>query len=311
MNLVFPALLVLSAALVATFSARLSRHYNPLWGGIFGLVLWLSHPLLWGGALAARGWDAFWLILFFAAWAFMEEWSLFMRSWLLAGLFAFGLWIGTPFVPWVTIMLVPRIFFCRRPVDALVKTLTVVFGGLALYGAVWGLLSLAAGHRLPFTGCQAMVWNGPARPQATDLPFLILLALALWETLQAYREDHRADIKVSTAMMIVLFGTFGPMQYRPALLSLSCALIAVTLTRREILYSRMVRWIAAYGFLISLGVVLGRHAVPGWVGMPLILGSAFALRTVNRGSSISWKESAAAAAFGAALGLSSGIVLLR
>ena len=45
-------------------------------------------------------WDGLFVMLFISAWLWMEHWSLFMRSWVLAVVYSFGFWIGSPFVLW-------------------------------------------------------------------------------------------------------------------------------------------------------------------------------------------------------------------
>ncbi len=109
---------------------RACREYNALFGGITALLLYVTHPLVFSGAIAISAWDAFFGVFFFLAWSAMEDGSLFMRSWILAGVYAFGLWVGSSFIFWIPLAMLPWMAFSRRPSHALGQLATVVIGGL-------------------------------------------------------------------------------------------------------------------------------------------------------------------------------------
>src|SRR5882762_4343783 len=108
MAMMVPAsLMVFIAALVFLSGWGMRPSQNAIVGGTFSLFFFLLHPALLSGIQNASPWDAVFVMLFVSAWLCMENWSLFMRSWVLAGLFAFGLWVGSPFVLWGLVAMVP------------------------------------------------------------------------------------------------------------------------------------------------------------------------------------------------------------
>src|SRR4029077_21184022 len=130
MSSILPAVLVaFTAVLVFAAGWRMVPPQHSLVGGGTSLLFFLLHPALLSGVQNSSPWDAFFVMLFVCAWLWMEHWSLFMRSWLLAGVYAFGLWGVSPIALWAIIALVPWVVFNRRPLDALASLLTIFFGG--------------------------------------------------------------------------------------------------------------------------------------------------------------------------------------
>src|SRR4051794_29614858 len=89
-------LILLTAALVFAAGWRMLPRQNAPAGGIGALILFLFHPSLLWLMQTSSGWDGIFIMVFLTAWLWMEHWSLFMRSWVLAGIFSFGLWVGSP-----------------------------------------------------------------------------------------------------------------------------------------------------------------------------------------------------------------------
>src|SRR5882672_6997493 len=140
MTAVLPVSLVaLTALLVFAAGWRMCPPQNAIAGGTGSVLLFLLHPSVLSGIQNSSPWDAFYVMLFLCAWLWVEHWSLFMRSWVLAGIYAFGLWVGTPFVLWGLVALVPWVVFNRRPLDAAVSLMTIFIGGLFLFSASWGV----------------------------------------------------------------------------------------------------------------------------------------------------------------------------
>ena len=154
----------LISALVFGAAWRMVPSQNSAAGGMGALLLFLLHPAFLSGIQNSSPWDALFVMLFVTAWLWMEHWSVFMRSWILAGVYAFGLWVGSPFVFWGLIAMVPWVLFNRRPLWALASFLTVFLGGLALFSVTWGgawLLMPELGRPL-FT--QWIRWSGLQMP---------------------------------------------------------------------------------------------------------------------------------------------------
>src|SRR5947207_1184781 len=97
MSTILPTVLVaFTAGLVFAAGWKMVPPQHSIVGGGTALLLFLLHPALVAGIQNSSPWDAFFVMFFVCAWLSMEHWSLFMRSWVLAGVFAFGLWIGSP-----------------------------------------------------------------------------------------------------------------------------------------------------------------------------------------------------------------------
>src|SRR5207249_8356244 len=123
-------LVILIALLVFASGSRMCSPQNSIAGGTGALLLFLLHPAMLSGIQNSSPWDAVFVMVFVNAWLWMEHWSLFMRSWILAGVFAFGLWVGSSFVLWGLVAMVPWAFFSRRPLAAVASLVTAFVGGL-------------------------------------------------------------------------------------------------------------------------------------------------------------------------------------
>src|ERR1017187_7062816 len=139
MPTIIPGLLVaVTALLVFAAGWRMLSPQNSAAGGIAALLLFLLHPAFLAIVESSSPWDSLFVMLFVVAWLWMEHWSLFMRSWALAGIFSLGLWMGSPFVLWGMVAMVPWVLFNRRPWASVVSLLTVLIGGLAIFAVTWG-----------------------------------------------------------------------------------------------------------------------------------------------------------------------------
>ena len=139
MSTIIPSLLVaVTALLVVAAGWRMRATQNAAVSGFVALLLFLLHPAFRSSIQTSSPWDSVFVMLFVSSWLWMEHWSLFMRSWVLAAVFAFGLWIGSPFVLWGLVAMVPWVIFNRRPWMAVVSLLTVLIGGLAIFAVTWG-----------------------------------------------------------------------------------------------------------------------------------------------------------------------------
>src|ERR1041384_484869 len=138
MSSIVPMLVIpLTAALVFAAGYRMVHPAQSRMGGTSALLLFLSHPNLSAALQTTSPWDAFFVMLFVCTWLWTEHFSLFMRSWILAGIFAMGLWLGSPFVLWGMVAMVPWVLFNRRPLPAVGSFLTVFLGGLFLFLVTW------------------------------------------------------------------------------------------------------------------------------------------------------------------------------
>src|ERR1017187_10054550 len=139
MSTIIQELLVAATALLV-FAAgwRMLSGPNSRAGGLAALLLFLLHPAILPTMSSSSSWDSLFVMLFVTAWLWMEHWSLFMRSWVLAAIYAFGLWIGSPFVLWGLAAMVPWVLFNRRPLPAVGSLVTVFFGGFVIFGITWG-----------------------------------------------------------------------------------------------------------------------------------------------------------------------------
>ena len=139
MTMVLPIILVLlTAMLVAAAGWKISDPQNAPAGALAALLLFLFHPGFCQAIVTSSPWDALFVMLFVAAWLWTEHWSPFMRSWVLAGIYAFGLWVGSPLALWGLFAMVPWVLFNRRPLVAVGSMLQVLLAGLALFSVSWG-----------------------------------------------------------------------------------------------------------------------------------------------------------------------------
>lgn len=309
MGIINGLLIAGTTLLVGALGWALGKTYSARVGALGSILLFGLHPIVFQPAWQVSAWDAFFLTLFFASWLWMEAWSLFMRSWILAGIYAFGLWLGSPFIWWIPIAMLPWITFCRRPVDGLVKLATIVIGGFVLFGSVWGVVAFFAPTHPPLPWQLGWRWNKPEWPHAACIPFFALGLEAVVLKLIDARREHRADTALAISLMLLITVLFGSPALRLALVGISAPLIAYTLLRREMMYQRMVRWIMGLTFLLTLGVALGRHAQPGWMMMGLIIFSGFAIRWVQKSSILSVRAAFEASCLGSAFAVSIGSVL--
>jgi len=288
MTTVLPIILVLlTASLVAAAGWKMSDPPNSPAGAIAALLLFLFHPGLRTSFMTSSPSDALFVMLFVAAWLWMEHWSLFMRSWVLAGIYAFGFWVGSPLVLWGLFAMVPWVLFNRRPLMAVGSMLLVLLGGLAIFAVTWG----AAWLFTPEIGrplfAEWIRWGGLQVPPSVSLPWLLLAAGAVFEHFQEMITHRRADAAVFAAMMLIVIALFASPRVTLALIALSSPLIAQTLAKREFLFLRRVRWIAAAAFVmgVSFGYALKREA---WMvsGMAMVL-TGVSARFIYRRSRLS------------------------
>ena len=139
-TIVYVLFVELKSALVFASGWRNFESQNASAVGIAALIFFLLHPTLLSSHAQASLWDALFVMLFLSAWLWMEHWSLFMRSLVLAGFFAFGSWVGSPFVLWGLIAMVPWVIFNRWPLAAVGSLATVFLGGLIIFSVTWGVV---------------------------------------------------------------------------------------------------------------------------------------------------------------------------
>jgi len=302
MPTILPGLLAASTAILV-FAAgwRMLSPQNSAAGGTVALLLFVLHPAFLSTLKTSSAWDALFVMLFVAAWLGMEHWSLFMRSWALAGVFSFGLWIGSPFVLWGLVAMVPWVLFNRRPWVATMSLLTVLVGGLTIFAATWGsawLLAPEIGRPLFSSWIR---WGGLQVPPSVSLPWFLLAAGAVLDHAQEMVTERRANAAVFAAMLLVATVLFASPRVNLALIALSSPLIAQTLAKREFLYLRRVRWIAVATFVMGIifSYAFKREA---WMvsGMAMLL-VGIAARLIYRRSPLSQFQLGEAVCVGAFL----------
>lgn len=310
MLLVHYLILGCTTALVGILGARLCRNSNSTLGAGAAVLLYASHPLVLHQNVYVSAWDGLIAVLFFAAWVWMEEWSLFMRSWILSGIYAFALWLGSAFIWWIPLAMLPWMALSRRPLNAFVKLVTIVLGGLALFGVVWGGVAVFAPARPPLPWSYGFRWSYPHVTVPALLPFLVLTAEAIFFKIKEAVKSRRADGGLAIALLLGIVLIFGPPEVDLALIALACPLIALTLVRREFVYQRAVRWIMAYTFGITLVLMIALHQPPGWTLMLTILATGGMARGVQKSSILSWRESLEASCLGAHFAVAIGSALV-
>jgi len=300
MTAILPAILVaLTAALVFAAGWRMCAPQNAIAGGTGSLLLFLLHPSLLSGIQNSSPWDAIFAMLFVCAWLWMENWSLFMRSWVLAGIFAFGLWVGTSFVLWGLVALVPWVIFNRRPLEAVVSFLTVFLGGLLFFGLSWGLAWFVIPNlgRPLFT--QWIRWGGMKWLPTVSLPWCVLVLGAVLDRLADMLRNRRADASIFTALLLVVTILFGSPVLGMAIVALSAPLIMQGLAKREFLFHRGVRWVVVVTGLMTMALAYGLHR-NSWMATGLsILLVSIASRQIFSAKRLSWQLSGEAACVGA------------
>jgi len=256
MSSIFPYLLIVFVAFLVFASGwRICPRQNAIVGGTFALLLFLLHPAILFNVQNSSPWDALFVMLFVSAWLWMEHWSLFMRSWVLAGLFAFGLWVGSAYVLWGLVAMVPWVIFNRRPLPAVGSLFTVFFGGLILFSATWGVawfIVPGVGHPL-FT--QWIRWGGLKIPPSLSLPWFLLTMGAVLERYKDMLQNRRSDASVFMAVLLGVSALFGSSNLRLGVIALSAPLITRLLIKREFLFHRGVRWVAGLTFVLTLTLV--------------------------------------------------------
>jgi len=297
MQAILPAL---TAMLVFIAGWRMCPPQNAMAGGVGAFLLFVLHPAFLSGIRDSSPWDAFFVMFFVCAWLAMEHWSLFMRSWVLAGVFAFGVWVGSSFVFWGIVAMVPWVVFNRRPLAAAGSLLTVFLGGFVIYGVTWGAASFCIrnlGHPIFI---QWIRWGTLKMPPGVSLPWCLLALGAVAERFQDMMKNRRADVATFTAMLLVVTALFGSTVLGLAMIALAAPLIMRLLAKREFLFHRGVRIGAGVTFGLSLGLmILFRQDASLATGI-----SIFAVMLVTRrfydSSRLPWPlagESACAGAF--------------
>jgi len=248
-----PAMLVtLTAFLVFAAGWRMLPPNNSAAGGTAALLLFLLHPSVVSGMQNSSAWDAFFVMVFLTAWLWMQDWSLFMRSWVLAGIYAFGLWVGSPFALWGLVAMVPWVIFNRRPLPAVGSLVNVFFGGLFIFTATWGV----AWFLVPNLGrplfMQWIRWGGLKSPEAASLPWCLLIAATVFERLREMLTNRRSDASMFAAVLLVVTALFSWSNVGLAMIALSAPLIALRLAKREFLFHRRVRWVASATFVVTI-----------------------------------------------------------
>src|ERR1019366_5052133 len=166
-----PMILVgLTALLVFVAGWRMCAPQNAVAGGTGSLLLFVLHPSVLTGVPNSSPWDAFFVMLFLCSWLGMEHWSLFMRSWVLAGVYAFGLWVGSPFVLWGLVALVPWVIFNRRPLAAVGSFINIFLGGLFLFAVSWGIAWFVVPNLGRPLFMQWIRWGTLRMPPSMSLP---------------------------------------------------------------------------------------------------------------------------------------------
>lgn len=296
------SMMLFAASAVLVFAAgwRLCSPQNAA-GGTAALLLFLFHPAILAGMQSSSPWDSLFVMLFVTAWLWMEHWSVFMRSWVLAGIFSVGLWLGSPFVLWGLMAMVPWVLFNRRPLAAVGSLLTVLLGGLTLFAVSWVTVwQFAPAIGRPLFS-QWIRWSGFSLPPAVSLPWFLLAVSVVAERLQGMVRERRSDAAFFAVVLLVITVFLASPNAGLALIALSSPLIAQALVKREFLFHRGVRW-TAFAALVAtlvLGYVLKTEV---WVQTGLAMGLVIiGSRWLARNSKLPWGLAAEAACVGAYL----------
>ncbi len=309
MTLLPTILVALTALLVFVAGWRMCAPQTAVAGGTGSLLLFVLHPSVLSGMPTSSPWDAFFVMLFLCAWLGMENWSLFMRSWVLAGVYAFGLWVGSPFVLWAMVAMVPWVIFNRRPLAAVGSLLNIFLGGFFLFAVSWGIAWLVVPNlgRPLFT--QWIRWGTLKMPPSMSLPWCLLTLAAVIERFQDMMQNRRADVSIFAAMLLVVTALFGSSFLGLSIIALSAPLIMRLLAKREFLFHRGVRWVAGITLGLSL-VLIFVFPQDLWLATGLsIFVIAIGARKFYKGTSFPWKLSAQAACLGAYVAESLGTLI--
>lgn len=252
-------------------SRRFTEARHAIAAALIGYVFFLFHPNVLMASWFTRGSisieDTLVAAAFLAAWSLTEHWSLFMRSWVLAIVFAAGCWCESSMTQWIMVAFVPWILFSRQPWSALGGALTTVLGGLGIYGAMAGWVWIMGGtpHRfivfegLPF-GRSGDVLIGLATSSVGAWFVMTLWVVA--ERLRRLNTERRADASAYAAtllaVLLLLFfygiciGKLTWELYLSAMAVLAAPLIAAQITRREVLYHRGVWLLIGVSALLTI-----------------------------------------------------------
>lgn len=310
MNGLLPSvLLLLAMLLVFAAGSRLCSPRHSRIGGIGAVLLFVFHPLLYAAPLDVSLWDCFFVMLFTSSWLALEHWSQFMRSWVLAGVYAFGLWVGSAYVLWIPVAMVPWVVLSRRPRQAIAGFFMIFLGGMFLFGLGW-LASYALNplfDRPPFT--HWVRWHELRSTPIVSLPWVLLTLAALLDQARDTIQERRADAVAYMAILCSITVLFGPPALQVGVVALSCILIVRMLAKREFLLQRAVRRTA----VISALMVVGVSALwPGelWVFIAM-LSAAGAAQRFHRSATFTWRLALEAACVGAYLARPIGSLLVH
>ncbi len=270
-------LLVVLAALVFSAGWRMVPPAHGVLGGCVASLLFLIHPSVFPGFKNVSLWGPLFVILFLCAWLWMENWSLFMRSWVLAGVYAFGLWVGSSFVLWGLVAMVPWVLFNRRPLAAVGSLATVLIGGVVIFSVTWGVayLTLPA-IDLPLFR-QWIHWSGFGLPPPHSLPWFLLWAMVVIPCLRDMINKKRSDAITYASSLLLVTVFLRSAESQLALAAVAAPLIARLIVKKEFLYHRRVRWVVSLTFVAVLLVAYVLQG-GGWqvTGLAMILMAAVA-----------------------------------
>lgn len=282
-------LVLLSAILVFATAWRLAPERRGLAGGVIAVIFYLLNPaVVFQGLLspwAGTPYAALSCMLFLCGWIAMDHWSVFMRSGMLAILFAGALWGGSSNA-WIVLALVPWVVYNRRPLVSMGAFLTIVLGGVLLFFMSWALVHWLAGQPRAilapwrFLGaCER--WGGLTlnrlgslgAPQSMDRMVDVFISLspawivlAFWSTGRQLVNSvlqRRSDvltfacglawIMFMVTSAAVLLGV-ERLSSVTTFVALSAPLVARDLAQREFYLHRGVRVIVLWAFLTAAGI---------------------------------------------------------
>jgi len=297
-------LVLLSAILVFGTAWRLAPPRRGLAGGVIAVIFYLLNPsVVFQGLLspwAGTPYAALLCMLFLCGWMAMDHWSVFMRSTLLAFLFAAALW-GSSSNAWIVLALVPWVVYNRRPIMAMGAFLHIILGGVVLFLVSWALVHWILGQHQAILApwrfiCASGRWGGLTLNRLGSLEehqsmeriadMLISLspawiALAFWSTgrqLISSVLERRSDVStfacglawimflVTSAAVLLGVQRIGS---ATTFVALSAPLVARDLAQREFYSHRGVRVIVLWAFLVAAGIqwltafILGASATGG------------------------------------------------
>jgi len=282
-------LVLLSAILVFATAWRLAPSRRGLAGGVIAVIFYLLNPsVVFQGLLSSwtgTSYAALLCLLFLCGWMATDHWSAFMRSTLLAFLFAAALWGGASNV-WIVLALVPWVVYNRRPLAAMGVFLNIVLGGAIFFFVSWAVAHWILGQHQAILApwrflCACERRAGMAlnhlgslgAPQSLDRIVDVLIALspawivlAFWSTGRQLVNsvlERRSDVSTFAcglawilfivASAAVLLGA-QRMGSLTTFVALSAPLVARDLARREFYLHRGTRLIVLWAFLVAAGI---------------------------------------------------------